>query len=119
MRQDWQDKIAASNTELEGMLGSQNPRMRCAARFGIAVTEPLNAWYADELARGTDPAVLLEVLPRCLGQVLGIIVFNQGGHPALAQATLSLVGVEACDIINRAQAGALDQMKVRKLGAAP
>lgn len=119
MRQDWQDKIAASNTELEGMLGSQDARMRCAARFGLAVTQPLNAWYADELARGTDPAVLLEVLPRCLGQVLGIIVFNQGGHPQIAQAALSLVGVEACTIISRAQAGDLDQMKVRNPGARP
>lgn len=119
MRQDWQDKIAASSAELEKGLGSQSPALRCASRFGLAVTGPLNAWYADELARGTEPGVLLQVLPRCLGQMLGIVVHNNGGRAELAEATSQLLILEMVNTLRLAAAGHFEDMKVRNPGVSP
>lgn len=116
MRQEWQDKIAASDAMLNEALGAPDPRLRCAARFGKAVTRPINEWYADELARGTEPAVMLQVLPRFLGQMLGIQLHNAGGHPELVAVVANLLGIEIAETLRKAQAGVFDAMTVPNPG---
>lgn len=117
MKQDWQDKVAACEAMLDQALGAPDARLRCMARLGKAITMPINEWYADELARGTDPAVMLQALTVALGQILGIQLHNAGGAPPLVDSALRLLALQTGQTLAQAQAGAFDGITVRKSAA--
>lgn len=117
MKQEWQDKIAGAEAMLDQGLGSTDPRLRCMARFGKAITQPINEWYLDELARGTDRALLLQVLAVALGQIVGIQLHNSGGAPPLVESVLRLLALQTGQTLAQAQAGAFDHIAVRNPGA--